>query len=135
LSFSTPIRGIALQPIGNLIAEWDQVQIQQEQLCVRLGLEFVKVDPWQVIGLARNVASNLKPINGLRNLPTQKSRGWFIWAGQELSSDSDFFQPVHAVHLISTRPSILKYLGLPPGLRFLVVPDEKYEDVCATIRF
>jgi hypothetical protein len=54
--------------------------------------------------------------------------GWYIWAGEgSPSSDPDFFVPLHLEHLSEWRPEILKFLGLPPGWRFLTAG--KYEDV------
>ena len=36
-----------------------------------------------------------------------------------MSSDPDFFSPIHTKHLAKYCPEILEYLGLPPGSRFL----------------
>jgi hypothetical protein len=45
-----------------------------------------------------------------------------------LSQKDDFFKPLHVSHIPEWAPLVLKYLGLPPGYRFLI--DEKgYEDV------
>lgn len=48
-------------------------------------------------------------------------------AGEILSKAPDFFVPLHIGHLKDWYPSVLKYLGLPPGWRFLIAPG--YEDV------
>lgn len=69
----------------------------------------------------------LQPINGLRHLPEGDTTGWYIWAGEKMESDDDFFKPLHVEHLLDWCPDIKKYLGLPPGWRFLVAGD--YEDV------
>lgn len=53
--------------------------------------------------------------------------GWYIWAGLELSSDPDFFVPMHGEHLFEDRSEAIQYLGLPPGWRFLIAPG--YEDI------
>ena len=39
---------------------------------------------------------------------------------------------LHAVHLADHCPSVLPYLGLPPGWRFLIAPG--YEDVWQRLR-
>ena len=44
-----------------------------------------------------------------------------------LSHALDFFVPLHIEHLKDWCPSVLKYLGLPAGWRFLIAPE--YEDV------
>ena len=67
------------------------------------------------------------PINGLRHPIQGDTTGWFIWAGGEPSTAPDFFQPVHVAHLADWCPLALKFLGLPPGWRFLVA--DGYEDV------
>jgi hypothetical protein len=53
--------------------------------------------------------------------------GWFIWAGEQMSDDPDFFQALHLAHLHEWRPEIVKFLGLPPGWRFLKAGE--FEDV------
>ena len=79
------------------------------------------------VGISLNVRNGIMPINGLRHPPEGDTTGWYIWAGEEFSEDSEFFKPLHVEHLSSWCPEIQKYLGLPPGWRFLV--DGSYEDV------
>ena len=67
------------------------------------------------------------PINGLRHPPKDDTNGWYIWCGKELSKAPDFFSPMHTVHLKERCPEILRFLGLPPGYRFLL--DGEYVDV------
>ena len=67
------------------------------------------------------------PINGLRHPPEGDTTGWYIWAGEELSEDPDFFVPLHFEHLAEWCPGVTKFLALPPGWRFLTAPD--HEDV------
>lgn len=49
------------------------------------------------------------------------------WAGEELSSDPEFFVPLHVAHLEVWCPEVIPFLGLPPGWRFLIA--DGYEDV------
>ncbi|HYO74687.1 MAG TPA: hypothetical protein VEU33_52310 [Archangium sp.] len=81
------------------------------------------------VGISLNVRSGLMPINGLRHPIQGDTTGWYIWAGGESSTAPDFFQPVHVAHLTEWCPLALKFLGLPPGWRFLVA--DGYEDVWA----
>jgi hypothetical protein len=53
--------------------------------------------------------------------------GWYIWAGTELSASPDFFRPLHLTHVPEWCPAVMKYLGLPPGWRFLIA--DGHEDV------
>jgi hypothetical protein len=64
--------------------------------------------------LARN------PINGLRSRPEGGTCGWYIWGGPGLCDDPRLFQPLHWSHLSKHCPSVLPYLALPPGWRFLL---------------
>jgi hypothetical protein len=79
------------------------------------------------MGIALNVREGILPINGLRHPPDEGTTGWYVWAGQSLSADPDFFKPLHVSHLSDLCPVAQKFLGLPPGWRFIVAGD--YEDV------
>ena len=61
-----------------------------------------------------------QPINGLRHPPEGDTNGWYIWAGEELSRDEAFFEPVHVEHLSELLPQVLPFLSLAPGSRFLI---------------
>jgi hypothetical protein len=102
-------------------------EIERRDLCSKYGAKFLDADPELIIGIALNVREGLLPINGLRLKPEGNGTGWFIWAGEVLSEEDDFYKPLHASHIADWSPLVSKYLGLPPGWRFLVTPD--YEDV------
>ena len=55
------------------------------------------------------------------------SNGWFLWAGERFSSEPDFFSVVHAEHVPDIYPEAVRFLGLPPGYRFLIAAD--YVDI------
>ncbi len=105
----------------------DQWHRDQEAVCDRFQVEWEEAPPSLKVGVALNVRSGLVPLNGLRHPPQVDTTGWFLWAGEELSEDPDFFVPVHVQHLGEWCPAAIPYLGLPPGWRFLVAPD--HEDV------
>lgn len=79
------------------------------------------------VGISRSVRDGVLPLNGIRHLPVGETTGWYIWAGEELSQDEDFFVPLHVEHLSAWCPQVVPYLALPPGWRFLLAPG--YEDV------
>jgi hypothetical protein len=79
------------------------------------------------LGASRGAQSGLFPLNGLRHRPEGATNGWYIWAESELGTGENFFEPIHLSHIPECCPLAWKYLGLPPGWRFLVTPD--YEDV------
>jgi hypothetical protein len=99
----------------------------QKEICRKYGAEFVPLDLNLKLGIADDFFSEELPLNGLRLPPDLGTCGWFLWAGEEMSPDDDYFKPLHARHLIEKYQKVLKYLGLPPGWRFLFAGD--YEDV------
>lgn len=100
---------------------------EQRELCRKYGATPVDAPGHLKAGVASNVRGGLIPVNGLRHPPEEGTTGWYIWAGEEYSSDPDFFLPVHVEHLHEWRPEVVRYLALPPGWRFLIAGD--YEDV------
>jgi hypothetical protein len=100
---------------------------QQLEVCKRFNADFMESPLNLKVGIASNIKEGLFPINGLRINPEGDTTGWYIWAGENLSDDEDFFQPTHVEHLDNWNPLIKKFLGLSPGWRFLVTND--YEDV------
>jgi hypothetical protein len=103
------------------------ISAEQLQICEKYGVRPFDAAPHLKAGVAANVVGDVVPINGLRHPPDGDTSGWYLWAGEELSSDPEFFRPVHVEHLSEMRPEILRYLALPPGWRFLIAGD--YEDV------
>ncbi len=100
---------------------------QQLALCEKYGVPHVPTGSEDKVGVALNTRLGIYPVNGVRYPPTEGTSGWYIWAGEELLTDPDFFQPLHAKHLCDWCKNVLAYLGLPPGWRFLIAPG--YEDV------
>jgi hypothetical protein len=100
----------------------------QRSLCRQFGAVYVASPEELKIGVAANVRSELRPLHGVRHLPEGDTTGWYVWAG-EFSDAEDFFQPLHVAHLDEWEPSLHRFLGLAPGWRFLLVPEEGYEDV------
>lgn len=100
---------------------------EQELICEKYGATCFPSPDHLKVGAALNLREGIMPINGLRHPPEGDTTGWYIWAGEELSSDPDFFKPLHVAHLSDWCPQVQKYLGLPPGWRFLIAGD--YEDV------
>jgi hypothetical protein len=78
------------------------------------------------LGFALSTRGKL-PVNGLRHPTAGDTNGWYIWCGEHFSHDAEFFAPLHASRVYQKYPEIVKFLGLPPGYRFLFAPD--YVDV------
>lgn len=100
---------------------------QQHEICNRYGSQFWPVSNEDIVGIADNIMGKLLPINGLRHPPGEGNTGWYIWAGESLSQDPDFFRPVCVGHLYNWCPCVIRYLSLAPGWRFLVAGS--YSDV------
>ena len=100
---------------------------EQLAVCAEHKAVFRATAPESKVGFSRSVREGLVPLNGLRLEPTGETSGWYIWAGEVMSQADDFFVPLHAAHLADEAPQVLKYLGLPPGWRFLIADD--YSDV------
>jgi len=105
----------------------NQLAVAQHETCEKYGAEFCPARPSEKLGIADNVRGSVLPINGLRHPPVGDTSGWYVWAGEELSADTDFFKPLHIEHLEEWCPRVQKYLGLAPGWRFLIA--DEYEDV------
>lgn len=99
----------------------------QASVCARLGVGPSPPEAGSKLGAAENLRGQTWPINGLRHRPEGGSNGWYLWAGEHLSADPNFFAPLHVEHLSAWRAEIVPYLALPPGWRFLIAPG--YEDV------
>lgn len=102
-------------------------ETEQRALCKRWGAPYLEAGDTLKVGIFKNVGRGTYPINGLRHSPAGDTSGWYIWCGEEIGEEDDFFLPLHIAHLDEVCPGIKKYLGLAPGWRFLIAPD--YEDV------
>jgi hypothetical protein len=98
----------------------------QKAFCVEHAVEYVASLPESKLGFALSTKGKL-PINGLRHPVENETNGWYIWCGEEFNDDAEFFAPLHASHIYEDYPEMGKFLGLPPGYRFLLAPD--YVDV------
>lgn len=81
----------------------------------RYGAKPSPVLAGETLGVSRDVGNVLLPVNGLRHPPAGRTCGWYVWAGEELSDDADFFLPRHLEHLGPIAQYLRPYLELPPG--------------------
>lgn len=106
----------------------NDLEKSQIDVCQKWNASFVSSPKHFKVGISSNLQEGILPINGLRHSIVGDTSGWYIWAGEELPDHDDFFHPLHIEHLQDLCPQILKYLGLPPGYRFLL-GQHGYEDV------
>jgi len=99
------------------------MEVSPQEICARHGSEFSPPEPLQKLGLALGSLSDL-PLNALRHVPKGGTSGWYIWGGTEMSPDPDFFQPLHVSHIAQYCPELLPYMGLAPGWRVLLAPEQ-----------
>ena len=97
---------------------------QQRKICERFGSIVQAPLPGEKIGIALKTLSQ-QPLNALRHPPEGDTSGWYIWGGEGLSRDPEFFQPLHVSHLAEYCPSLLPYLALAPGWRVLLAPGQE----------
>jgi hypothetical protein len=102
----------------------EEIEIAQRALCAERNAEFLATPGSSGFALA---TVGLLPVNGLRHPATSETNGWYIWCGEQFSSEPDFFGPLHASHLYDEHPNWGRLLGLTPGYRFLL--DADYVDV------
>lgn len=100
---------------------------KQIELCKKYKSKWIESPLHLKVGISLNIKDGIQPINGMRYQLEGDTTGWYIWAGENFSTDEDFFKPLHVSHLEEWAPQVLKYLGLEPGFRFLITDD--YEDV------
>jgi hypothetical protein len=101
-------------------------QQDQREVCNRFHVPLYPAPGHLKLGISLNVRDHVYPLTGLRIIPDEGTTGWFIWAG-DYSEDPEFFVPLRVEHLPEWCPEVIRYVGLPPGWRFLVAPG--YEDV------
>ena len=103
-----------------------EIELEQRRVCELYKTKFVPCEKESKVGIAL-ATFGATPINGLRHAQAKSTNGWYVWVGKELSSHADCFDPLHVEHLTDKCPEIPKFLGLPPGYRFLLAGN--YVDV------
>lgn len=96
----------------------------QQHTATRFGSLFMPAAPLDKAGVALHTLT-LQPLNALRHQPVNGTSGWYIWGGQILSDDPSFFSSVHHEHLAQHCASLEPYLGLGPGWRVLLAPNQE----------
>lgn len=104
----------------------DRLVERQVAIAAQHGVEPVLPVDGTRVGISPNVLlPDLLPLNALRHSPNDGTNGWFIWAGETLGAEDDFFRPLHLEHLAEWCPAIQPFLGLPPGWRVLLAPGQE----------
>jgi len=102
-------------------------ELIQKEVCAEYDVSFCAANENAMTGISTGIGdSGAIPVHGLRHPIVDGTTGWFLWAGDYSDAD-DFFKPIHTKHLTEWCPNVIKFLGLPPGWRFLKAGN--YEDV------
>jgi hypothetical protein len=99
---------------------------EQVAICARFQSEIDAPMPGERVGIALATLSQL-PLNALRHNREGGVCGWYIWGGEEMPNDPEFFQALCVEHLPDHASPLIPYLALAPGWRVLLAPE--YEDV------
>ena len=99
----------------------ERIVAAQKVVCEEHAVGYVAALPESKLGFALSTKGKIS-INGLRHPVVGDTNGWYIWCGEDFSNDGKFFQPLHASHVYEDYPAVAKFLGLPPGFRFLLAP-------------
>jgi hypothetical protein len=105
----------------------DEISKKQREICNTYAAQYTPLDWGLKVGVSVNLFSGEMPVNGCRVVASETTCGWYLWAGETFSEAADWFEPIHAHHLLQKLPEVIPYLGLPTGWRFLLAPG--YEDV------
>ena len=100
------------------------LEAQQISICQQYGAVAFATPASLKVGISQSALDGVLPLNGLRYQPIGNTSGWYIWGGEELSEEDEFFMPMHIYHLYDQFPSVIKYLLLPPAWRFLTDTEE-----------
>ncbi|MDH2433790.1 hypothetical protein QCD60_14550 [Pokkaliibacter sp. MBI-7] len=96
------------------------MKIEREQtICEWAGVALDKPECGSKTGIVLGTIGK-RPINGLRHKPEKGTCGWYIWCGEEIGKEDDFFSPLHVEHIVEYLSKVQAYLMLPPGDRFLI---------------
>ena len=107
---------------------YDDLVAEQRKICEKYNIPWVETPLDMRVGLMKNFADGQMPLNGLRHPPDGGTAGWYLWAGVRWTTDINEWDALHISHLSEQSSFVAKYLGLPPGYRFLV-DDKGHEDV------
>lgn len=100
---------------------------EQRRFCRANNLEYFAADEEKKMGISSDALVGLLPLHGLRHRPEGDATGWYIWAN-DYEEGPDFFNAMHVMHAVEANMPFVKYLGLPPGWRFLI-GEGGYEDI------
>lgn len=69
----------------------------QREICLKFGASSLPSEGALKVGIIRTFHPKQFPLNSLRHPPEGDTTGWYIWSGEQLSTDEDFFGPATRV--------------------------------------
>ena len=73
----------------------DSIKSQQKKVCKKYSSVFSDSPRLYKIGISEGAMNGELPIHGFRHPPEGDTCGWFIYAGDSMSKDPDYFKPLH----------------------------------------
>ena len=101
----------------------EEIAIRQAGVCNGAGVAPMCPAGDDMLAIGADFDPKALPMNGLRHPVVENMSGWYLWTGQELCQDDDYFQIRCYEHIIEDGFPWTIYLALPPGWRFLWTPD------------
>ena len=98
---------------------------RQLQACERAAAQPALLSPEDRVAVGRDFDPSKSPINGMRHPPHGNMSGWYIWSGERLEEDPDYFHVICYEHLAAKDWTWVQYLALPAGWRFLAAPGQE----------
>lgn len=100
---------------------------KQQHICQKYSSQYKPVAINEMVAVALQTLGK-QPIYATRVILEEgENISWFIHCG-EYSDAKDFYQPLHALHLVKELPQVLPYLALDHGYHF-IIDNQGYEDV------
>jgi len=91
----------------------------QQEVCARNGVVHVAVPQHAHVNVTSKLLEGTHFVYGLRLAPTDDRTGWFFWT-EELFPPLPRFSAIQVAEFEERWPEVIKFLGLPPGWRFVV---------------
>lgn len=101
--------------------------LSQTEVCNRFDVTPQVPHHSDRLGIALHTIEQM-PINGIRIPALSGTSGWFIYGGEEPSTDANFYSPLCMQHIQKHCEIAIPYLCLPAGWRFQL-DLQGYEDV------
>ncbi|MGG3641155.1 hypothetical protein ABES38_07205 [Bacillus gobiensis] len=103
------------------------LQFWMEQLCIcdELNAEFDPPTADKLITLSKEILEDESEIQGVRMIGEDNSSGWLLYKNEDDLDELNYNKlvTIHLHELISKKPDLVCFFGLPYGYRFIIEDD------------